>query len=367
MKVKILLCMLMCAFFVNPVHAGFVGPVVNENVEMMAILARLAGFEEYNYDMGGSYTDDIDSYFKDCKEHPAVLKMKDLRANNGVAYDAVMSMAVHLQRQDDGFIIIEQEKPSLEKRWNGVDMENFLSLLGKFYDDSDFREFFDSHNDFYRHGLDAYKENVLKYFDKDWYQEFFGYASDKTYTVVIGFVNGPCSYGANRYEKGHDREIFAVVGYAVFDGKSVFNKSNSSTLIHEFCHSFINVPIKSGEKTAGCQTDVDLFRSVKRSMTSQAYPDWQIVVNESVVRAATICYMLDHGYTQDEVINELLKQMDRNFRWMPDLVSLLRKYEKKRNRYPDFMSFYPEIVSFFNDYEQQEIKRYEAALGYSMD
>lgn len=103
-------------------------------------------------------------------------------------------------------------------------------------------------------------------------------------------------------------------------------------------------------------------------MKFQAYGNWRTVVNESVVRAATICYMLEHEfYSQDEVIRELLRQVDRNFRWMPELVPLLRKYEKKRKRYPDFKSFYPEIISFFDDYEQHEIKRYEAALGYGIN
>lgn len=358
----------MSAICTNAINAKVVGPCVDENVELLSVLARLADYPEYNYDMGGKYTDDMDSYFKDYSSHPAVLTMRNLRKNNGISYDAVMSMGIHLKRQNDGFTIVEQEKRSLENRWKDVDIEAFLSVLEEFYEDSDFAGFFHSHKDFYQKGLDAYNENVMKYFDESWYRRFFGYESNGEFNIVIGFTNGPCSYGAQRHEKGHDREIFSVIGYGESEGVPFFDKDYSSNLIHEFCHSFISVPLKQDKETAAQQAGVSLFDSVRHFMKFQAYGNWRTVVNESVVRAATICYMLEHEfYSQDEVIRELLRQVDRNFRWMPELVPLLRKYEKKRKRYPDFKSFYPEIVSFFDDYEQHEIKRYEAALGYGIN
>ena len=39
-----------------------------------------------------------------------------------------------------------------------------------------------------------------------------------------------------------------------------------------------------------------------------------------------------HGNTPEEVKQELSEQIQRNFRWMPELVSLLRKYEKKQKK-----------------------------------
>ena len=54
-------------------------PQVNENVELMSILSRMAGFPEYNMDMAGRYIKDMDSYFKDNTDHPAVQYMKGLR------------------------------------------------------------------------------------------------------------------------------------------------------------------------------------------------------------------------------------------------------------------------------------------------
>ena len=78
-------------------------PQVNENVELMSILSRMAGFPEYHMDVAGQYITDIDSHFKDRTNHPVVQYMKKLRSEHGISYDAVMSMAVHLQKENGCF------------------------------------------------------------------------------------------------------------------------------------------------------------------------------------------------------------------------------------------------------------------------
>ena len=59
-------------------------------------------------------------------------------------------------------------------------------------------------------------------------------------------------------------------------------------------------------------------------------------------------------------IYELSEQMQRNFRWMPELVRLLRVYEKKQNRYKTFEDYYPRVISFFIDHAKEENKRFDA-------
>lgn len=49
--------------------------------------------------------------------------------------------------------------------------------------------------------------------------------------------------------------------------------------------------------------------------------------------------------------------MQRNFRWMPELVGLLRKYERKQKKYGNFENFYPQIIDFFVNYAEKENKR----------
>lgn len=111
------------------VKAQSIIPQVNENVELMSILSRMAGFPEYHMDMAGQYIKDMDSYFKESTDHPAVQYMKGLRNKYGIAYDAVMSMAVHLDNRNGVFSLIEEEVSTLEKRWKKVDKDEFCLCL----------------------------------------------------------------------------------------------------------------------------------------------------------------------------------------------------------------------------------------------
>mgnify|MGYP000296713527 CR=1 FL=1 len=63
-------------------------PEVNENVELMSILARMAGYPEYKMDMAGQYIKDMDEHFKSQTMHPAVQYMKELRNKYGISFDA---------------------------------------------------------------------------------------------------------------------------------------------------------------------------------------------------------------------------------------------------------------------------------------
>ena len=321
-------------------------PQVNENVELMSILSRMAGFPEYHMDMAGQYIKDMDSYFKDNTDHPAVQYMKGLRSKYGISFDAVMSMAIHLDNRNGTLSLCQKDIPSLEKRWKNVDKDEFLSYLNSFYKDTNFNEFFKAH------------------FDIDWYADFYGNEPQETFSVIIGFCNGGGNYGVNRQLTGKMKEVFAIVGYYVDEEDTpTYNKEYLPTLIHEFNHSFINHYLDENKYPDFAKelepTATDLFMSSRWSMAKQAYGNWKTVINESLVRAAVICYMLDKEYKPEEIRNELLEQVQRNFRWMPELVTLLRKYEKKQFKYGNFENFYPNVIDFFTEYNKMENKRFD--------
>lgn len=339
-------------------------PQANENVELMSILSRMADFPEYHMDMAGQYIKDMDNYFKDNSAHPAVQYMRGLRNKYSISFDAVMSMAIHLDNQNGTLSLIEEDIPTLEKRWKNVDKDEFLSYLNSFYKDTNFNEFFKAHNDLYSRGLKSYQDNVIKHFNIDWYADFYGNEPQETFSVIIGFCNGGGNYGVNRQLTGKRKEVFAIVGYYVDNEDTpMYNREYLPTLIHEFNHSFINHYLDANKYPNFVKelepAATDLFMSSRWSMAKQAYGDWKTMINESLVRAAVICYMLDKQYKPEEIKNELQEQMQRNFRWMPELVSLLRKYEKEQSIYGRFETFYPNIIDFFREYAEKENKRFD--------
>ncbi len=62
---------------------------VSEAVELMSILSRTAGFEEYCKDLAGQYTKDTEEWFSPYKQHPIIPYYRDIRAKYGIGYEKV--------------------------------------------------------------------------------------------------------------------------------------------------------------------------------------------------------------------------------------------------------------------------------------
>ena len=72
-------------------------PQVDERTELLSIVFRLAGAEEYVNDFVPSYSKDIDAWFATYRDHDAVRFARQIRKMRGVSYDAVMSYAICIE------------------------------------------------------------------------------------------------------------------------------------------------------------------------------------------------------------------------------------------------------------------------------
>lgn len=320
----------------------------SETVELMGILSRTAGFQEFSNDLAGQYSKDTEAWFAQYREHPTVTYYKELRAKNGIAYDRVTNMAVHLEIEK-GKVKLVGNRAELTGGWQNVDLDDFIKRLNKFYADSRFHEFFEQHRTFYNDFLKQYDTNVMPYIHTDWYGKFYnGTGSDEHFRIIIGFTYGSTNNGASRQLPGQPRELFAVCGYYMNPqtGRPNFD---SSLPLHEFNHSFVNPLLEKAENENAMQeVGQKLFQRSQSAMKQQAYNDWHIVINESLVRAAVIVYLYENGFNQfvSSMLN--VETMQNGFPWMLDVVSALRYYSTHREQYPTLNDFYPEIARFLS-------------------
>jgi hypothetical protein len=367
MKKGILLAVL--ALFAMTMQAQ-VTAEVSEPLELMSILSKIAGFEEYNMDMAGQYTTDTEAWFAPFKDHPMIGYFQRLRENYGIAYNAPAGLGVNLEIEG-GKIKMVGKKELLDDRWFNVDLNDFVARLNQFYNDTRFHEFFQQHETFYTDVLQQYQANVMKYFNQDWYSRFYGTEPGEIFRLILGFTNGGSNYAATRQIPGQPKESFSICGYWTYPQMgSVLDPQNAKqhavpTLIHEFNHSFVN-PLQEIEKNAAILGDIPqrLLEQDVDIMSQQAYPDPKTVFNESVVRAATVIYMMKNGFTADEVESELMSHVMRGFKWTPELVTALRDYTSKRNKYPTLGDFYPQIAKVLKNYLDAEDKRMDKTLKF---
>ena len=319
---------------------------VSETVEMMGILSRTAGFQEFSNDLAGQYSKDTEAWFAQYREHPTVAYYKELREKNGIGYERVTNMAVHLEIEK-GKVKLVGNRAELTGGWQNVDLDDFVKRLNKFYADTRFHEFFEQHQNFYSDFLKQYDTNVMPYIHTDWYGKFYnGAAPTEQFRIIIGFTYGSTNNGASRQLSGQPREVFAVCGYNLNPrtGRLLFD---TSLPLHEFNHSFVNPLLEKYEK-AMQEVGQKLFQSSQSVMEKLHYDDWHIVINESLVRAAVIVYFYENGINQFAMNMLNIETMQNGFPWMLDVVSALRYYSTHREQYPTLNDFYPEIARFLN-------------------
>lgn len=328
-------------------------PRVDERVELLSIVFRLAGAQEFSSTQFKRYTDNIERYFAAYKNHELISYIKKIRKENGIGYDAVMKMAVHLGPAPGFKPLVKLSDSVPEKRWKMEKAQEFIRLLGKFYKDSRADVFFKANADIYKEVSKRFL-TIYDQLDLNWYKDFYGKSPKEKFIIINGVGNGGGNYGPDIFYKDGKREVYAIMGTWTIDstGMARFDlRDYFPTLLHEFNHSFVNYLTDQNPSRFEKNGRV-IYKAVQEQMSGQAYAGWQTMISEALVRAAVIKYMKDHSFDKQAIDREILEQLDRGFLWINELLIELEKYDQQRVRYPTLESYLPNIILAYHDYAQ---------------
>ncbi len=324
-------------------------PKVDKRTELLSIVFRLAGNFEYNDDIYKSYVSDIHSHFDKYKDHPLIAFAKELNNKNGVCFDAVMYMAIYLEQPPLLNPVVPFSAKVPEGRWGQDNANKFAGLLKQFYSDAKFEEFFKEQEGLYDTAQEKFMP-VYEALDVNWYNQYYGAQPDGSLNIIIGLGLGGGNYGPKiKYPDGKE-DTYAIMGTWSIDStnKPFYTVDNClPTLIHEFNHSYVNHLTKKYEKDFE-SSGAKLFDLVKAGMRNQHYINWQTMMNEALVRASVIRYMLKHNTDGTAAKYQLITEFGNGFFWMKGLVESLGVYEKNRNKYPTLESYMPTLIDFYN-------------------
>jgi hypothetical protein len=222
-------------------------------------------------------------------------------------------------------------------------------LLKQFYADARCEEFFADQAGLYKIAQERFMP-VYEALDVTWFNRYYGEQPDGSLNIIIGLGLGGGNYGPKVVYADGREATYAIMGTWSIDstGKPVYPVGDClPTLIHEFNHSYVNHLTKQHEKAfEGAGTE--LFELVKTGMGSQHYNSWQTMMNESLVRASVIRYLLKHDPGGKQARSQLISDFGRGFFWMKGLVETLGVYEKNRDKYPTLESYMPVLADFYN-------------------
>jgi hypothetical protein len=309
---------------------------VDRRVELMSILQRLAAASEYLGTPATSYVSDVSRTFGPFAEHPAVIRTRELRAKYGIAFDAPMWLAVSL---DDKLYL--RSRP-LDARWTNVDIDGYLVLVREFVTASGFEAFFAAHAPYYARVEDRLRTAIAKEDPTSWFDRFFGARPGAKFVVVPGMLTCTHNFGPHT-----EREMFQILGmsHVDFDELPFVDDALVELLVHETAHSYIN-PLFAKHEGELAPQGQRLLARVAEPMRKQAYPTWEIMMNEQGVRAVTVLYLRERrGAAAGEAA--IAREEARSFLWTRPLADLLGTYASQRKQYPDLEAFMPKIVELF--------------------
>lgn len=304
---------------------------VDTRVELLSIVFRLAGAPEYvNNDLAG-YAAEVDRHFAPYRDHPVVQQARALRTTLGVSHDAVMMMAVHLgplpglaERApfDDTTLVLHQ-------RWRPAEARAFAVALRHFVVEAEAEAFFARQQALYDQTTVRLRAFVDRTIDPRWFEGFFGAAAGDRFVLVPALLNGGGSFGPRVAPVGGPEELWAIIGTWAHDsaGLPTFPESRAYTIAHEFAHSFVN-PVIARHRASfegfatGCEAVADL-------MAPQAYRCWKTVVDESVVRAASVAWARAN-LPAVEASQAEQTEHGRGFFWTAELADSLEAWRVER-------------------------------------
>jgi hypothetical protein len=309
---------------------------VDRRVEVMAILQRLAAASEYLGTPTTTYVSDVTTRFRPFSEHPAVVRTRELRAQYGIAFDAPMWLAVQL---DDKLYL--KGRP-LDGRWANVDIDGYLVLVRDFVTATKFDEFFAAHAPYFARVEARLRGAIAKEDPTSWFDTFFGARPGAKFIVVAGMLTGTHNFGPHS-----ETELYQILGmsHVDFDELPFIDDALIELLVHETAHAYIN-PLFAKHHAELAPHGERLLARVAEPMRKQAYPTWEIMLNEQGVRAVTTRYLRERkgAAAADAAI---AREEARSFLWTRPLADLLGTYEAQRQQYPDLEAFMPKIVELF--------------------
>jgi len=323
---------------------------VDERSELLGIVFRLAGAEEYVNNQVKNYAEDIDTYFAPYKNHPLIQYTKKIREENGIAYNAVAGL-VPLLSIEKGRIALNKESnldnflnPS--NQWNTENLAKFISLLDDFYRKTQFRRFFTGHQNLYFQAESRFN-TLLDSIDTNWFSSFFGQALNDP-LVIVSLTNGPNNYGGICTYKNKPSHSMVVIGCTSTDelNNPIFDPDQiMPVIIHEICHYYIDKldlkPIKDMQASAD-----KIFPFVQEQLLKRAYGDSKTMIYEYLANLCTASYF-ESNPTDFDAFHITFDETG-GFIWLRDALVFLKNFTENRQLYPIFNDFMPQLVGFMN-------------------
>lgn len=336
-------------FIIVSLKALAVPVSVEENIEFVSAMCRIAGFEEYHNDITGTYASSIDSLLSPFEGSEAVAMLRDVRGRQGVSYDAVASLAANTVIRDGHLALLPGADVSLlDNRWQSGQDARLVQLMDDVYRASRFHDFYLSQTPYYDKVAANARDMVAKV-DLTWLSDFFGFEIPGRIAVSLLNVG---NYGVTCHCAERPDNAVIIIGCSMLDddGVPVFHNMES-LIVHEFSHPVCNPIIENNLVSFNGNASL-IAQLMKDELAEQAYAGGRTMLCESVVRAVEMQYAIAHATCAEDstdVEDRIKIAVGRGFFPIPEILEVMNTYQCNRDRYANLNEVAPLFVAAIND------------------
>jgi hypothetical protein len=247
-------------------------------------------------------------------DHPVIAATQTLRSTHGIAFDAPLQLAVHLDPEPPHARLIGE---LVDPRWRALDVACYVEQLADFARASELATFLAAQQPYF-----AAVEHALWWGTRDeaivaWYQELF--AERAVHALAPGLSTGPMSYGL-RGAGGR----FVVVACLEDPDEAGVPRPTWRTLeviVHELAHCYLP-PLLAPHLAELVALIEPSYAVVADQLARRSYTTAQIALEETVVRALALLYL--HDRLDDVFVARALREHEAiGLPWVGDVARTL--------------------------------------------
>lgn len=324
---------------------------IDPRIELFNIIAMQAGHNGMTLS-NITYKQECLDYFSGYNNLEAPKLLKETWQKGWAIHDP-MFFLLYL---DFDFNLKNGLSPDIIKRGGGIEQITKLATSFKqFYKETDFQTFFNvTQKNFYEQILSNVKYNFKDFKGVEYLENYYGKKCN-SYNLILNINSGYGNFG-KQVPSSNGIDLYAIVETNTNSGDlpTYFPTISIIDLIlHEFSHGFVNPVIDQYQKELS--KSKKLYEPIAESMQFQAYWEWQVTVNEHIVRAI-VTRIAEQIYGKEFSEKSFYKLMIvRRFIYADAIIEKLKFYENNRDSYKNFQEFAPELIKVFGSISDEYI------------
>jgi len=313
-------------------------------VELIAVIQILTTGYPVVTPYDSSYKQQVRRYFGPFQNHRAVTLFLEI-AQRGFNFSYPPTSMLY-------FSDVPTLKPQIDlpadfgKRAGGKEkLDEFIQALRDFAKDSNFESFYRNHRGLYDRLLSNARSKT-KGLKVSMLEDYYG-VKQNSYQIILSPLLHDGGFGPRVRREDGTYDIYSIDGpHQVENDLPIFGTPETFRYLvwHEFSHSFVNPLVEvAGDELKRFSP---LLEPITDQMKREGNRDWESVVKEHIVRAATVRFTYrELGKAAGDAA--LKNEVDRGYIYVPALCKRLESYETRRKRYPTLKSFLAEILKVF--------------------